>query len=156
MTNEGVAGSGCVTVRSARKGDLDEVQDLLAGSGLPLDGVGEWLPRFLVAEHEGRLIATAGLEVYESSALLRSVAVEPSWRGTGLGRRLIDDLLGHAKAQGIDDVYLLTTTAEHYFPRLGFACITRAEVPTCVQASAEFQGACPSSAVVMRRELAPS
>lgn len=153
MTNGSAADRGCVTVRPAQGSDLGRVQDLLGRSGLPLEGVEEWLSRFLVAEQEGRLIAAAGLEVYEASALLRSVAVEPDWRGTGLGRRLIDDLLSEAARRGIKDVYLLTTTAEHYFPRLGFACCTRADVPACVQASAEFQGACPSSAVVMRREL---
>ena len=155
MTSERAAG-GCVTVRPAQVGDLTHVQDLLTRSGLPLVGVDEWLPHFLVAEHEGELIATAGLEVYEASALLRSVAVEPHWRGTGLGRRLIDDLLSEAQVRGITDVYLLTTTAEHYFPRLGFACVTRADVPACVQVSCEFQGACPSSAVVMHRQLAAS
>ena len=156
MKSEIAAGKGCVTVRPARNGDLNRVQDLLSRSGLPLDGVAEWLVRFLVAEHEGRMVAAAGLEVYEASALLRSVAVEPDWRGTGLGRRLIEELLSEAQGRGITDVYLLTTTAEHYFPRLGFDCITRADVPVCVQASCEFQGACPTSAVVMHKQLAAS
>ena len=58
-----------------------------------------------------------------------------------------------ARANGVDTVYLLTTTAERFFPRLGFEPITRDQVPTTVQASVEFRSACPASAVVMRKRL---
>ena len=50
-------------------------------------------------------------------------------------------------------LYLLTTTAEGYFPKFGFERITRAEVPPSVQASVEFATACPASAIVMRKRL---
>jgi amino-acid N-acetyltransferase len=143
----------CVTVRSARSDDLAAIQELLRDAGLPTDGVADWLPRFRVAEVEGRIVAVAGMETYGPSALLRSVAVRPDWRGSGLGRLLVDDLLSDAESRGTHDVYLLTTTAEHYFPRLGFACIRREEVPELVQASVEFTSACPSSAVVMQKRL---
>ncbi len=49
--------------------------------------------------------------------------------------------------------YLHTTTAESFFPQLGFARIERQDVPLAVQASREFNGICPASAAVMRREL---
>ncbi len=146
---------GCSTVRVADKADLTAIHELLEAAGLPLAGVEEWLPSFLVAEHEGRIVAVAGLELYEASALLRSVAVRPEWQGSGLGRELVDRLLSQARERGIQDVYLLTTTAEHYFPRLGFACISRDQVPECVQCSVEFTCACPASAVVMQRTLEP-
>ena len=73
---------------------------------------------FIVAEREGELIGVAGLEVYGASALLRSVAVEDGWRGSGVGKALIDRALDQARQAGIEDVFLLTTTAERYFPRL--------------------------------------
>jgi amino-acid N-acetyltransferase len=50
-------------------------------------------------------------------------------------------------------VFLLTTTAENYFPRFGFACVGRDEVSESVKCSMEFQVACPASAVVMRKTL---
>ena len=50
-------------------------------------------------------------------------------------------------------LYLLTTTAERYFPKFGFERIERAEVPLSVQTSIEFTSACPSSATVMRKQL---
>ena len=143
----------CVSVRGAHGGDFSAVSGLLASAGLPTAGVEEWLPHFLVAEDRGEIVGAAGLELYGASALLRSVAVRPDWRGSGLARQLVDQLLAAAQDRGTHDVYLLTTTAEHYFPRLGFACITRAQVPPAVQRSVEFAEACPASAVVMQKTL---
>ena len=75
------------------------------------------------------------------------------WRGSGVGRTLIERALSVTRERGIKDVFLLTTTAEHYFPRFGFACVGRDSVGAALQASPEFQGACPASAVVMRKSL---
>ena len=143
----------CVLFRGARSGDLPEVLALLRKAELPTAGVSETFADFFVAEQDGRLIGAAGLEIYGPSALLRSVVVEDEWRGSGVGGRLIDRALGKAKERGIEDVFLLTTTAENYFPRFGFACVGREEVSPGVKASLEFQGACPASAVVMRKIL---
>jgi amino-acid N-acetyltransferase len=59
-----------------------------------------------------------------------------------------------AQAHGAETVFLLTTTAEKFFPKFGFEAITRADVPASVQTSVEFRSACPASAVVMRKRLA--
>jgi amino-acid N-acetyltransferase len=142
----------CLTLRSARAADLPHVVALLDRAGLPTEGVNaDGLTNFVIAESEGKPIGVVGLEVYRDSALLRSAAVEEQWRGSGVGRALIDRALALSREQGIRDVFLLTTTAEDYFPRFGFACISRESVPEAVQVSAEFQGACPSTAVVMRK-----
>ena len=144
----------CINLRSAAEDDLPNVLQLLQRAGLPTDGVsGAALSHFVIAESEGRPIGVVGLEIYRESALLRSAAVEESWRGSGVGRALVDRALAMTKEHGIHDVFLLTTTAEDYFPRFGFACIARESVPEAVKASAEFQGACPSSAVVMRKTM---
>jgi len=141
-----------VKLRTTTATDLPGVLDLLGRTGLPTEGVvADALPDFVVAEADGKLVGVVGLEVYRESALLRSVAVEESSRGSGVGRALIDRALALARERGIRDVYLLTTTAEHYFPRFGFACIGRQSVPDPVRASAEFRGACPSTAIVMRK-----
>jgi amino-acid N-acetyltransferase len=58
-----------------------------------------------------------------------------------------------AQNLGTPALYLLTTTAQTYFPAFGFEQIARSAVPTSVQASVEFTSACPSSAVVMRKRL---
>ena len=153
MTTE-ITKDRCVKLRSATPADLPAVLGLLTRAGLPTEGVDrEALHDFVIAEDGATAVGVVGLEVYRESALLRSAAVEESWRGSGVGRALIDRALAMSEERGIREVFLLTTTAEHYFPRFGFACVCRESVPEAVQVSAEFQGACPSTAVVMRKSM---
>jgi amino-acid N-acetyltransferase len=142
-----------VSLRDAQPADLPAVLALLGRAHLPTAGVADTLPHFVIAEDGGRIVGAVGLELYGASALLRSAAVEESWQGCGVGRTLIDRALEIARDRGIADVFLLTTTAEHYFPRFGFACVPRDTVNREVQASVEFRKACPASAVVMRKSL---
>ena len=141
------------TLRPARAHDLAAVSRLLTDANLPLDGVAESLGDFVVAESDGALVGVAGLERCGQYALLRSVAVRDAWRSRGVGRALVERVVADAGERGIPALYLLTTTAERYFPGFGFRTITRAEVPDGVRATAEFQSACPASATVMVRTL---
>ena len=148
------------TLRSATTGDLVAVERLLADAGLPVDGIADILATnaadFVVAEDPespGKLAAVAGLEVCRDDALLRSVAVRPEWRARGLGRDLVRRIVSLAEARGVNSLYLLTTTAEHYFPRLGFTRIDRDAVPLEIRDTIEFRAACPASAVAMTRPL---
>jgi N-acetylglutamate synthase-like GNAT family acetyltransferase len=143
-------------VRRATALDRANVEALLVASHLPLDGVGEALSCFVVAESGERIVGVAGIEncgARGEHALLRSVAVADEWRGRGLGRELVGRAIALAEEHGTKALYLLTTTAESYFPSFGFSTIARDGVPDDVQATAEFQGACPASATAMMREL---
>jgi N-acetylglutamate synthase-like GNAT family acetyltransferase len=145
------------TIRGAMADDTGAVEALLTASHLPLDGVREALDCFVVAHAEGRLVGVAGIEecgVRGEHALLRSVAVDPAWRSRGLGRTLVSRAIALAESRGAKALYLLTTTAEHYFPTFGFTTTSRDAVPDDVRATAEFQGACPASATVMVRQIA--
>lgn len=141
-------------VRPAAPADLPAVERLLAASHLPLDGVREAFDTFIVAEAGGEIVGVAGLEVCSDNALLRSVAVADEWRSHGLGRALVTRAIADAEARGIDALYLLTTTAKHYFPSFGFREVARDGVPEDVRETTEFRSACPASAVVMCRPLA--
>jgi len=141
-------------IRKAINRDLDAVEGLLSASVLPLDGVKENLSGFIVAEEGGRIIGAVGLEKFGSIALLRSAVVSNEHRGSGVGRRLVEHILERAEKDGIEELFLLTTTAEDYFPRFGFTRTTRSAVPPAVKASAEFRGACPDTALVMTRRIA--
>ncbi len=143
-------------IRAARPGDFTRVAGLLQANHLPIAGVPESLDAFLVAERDGRLVGVIGLECYGTDALLRSAAVDEPAQGTGLGAQLVDGIMTEAAVRGIRTLWLLTTTADQWFPRFGFTVAARADVPESVRASVEFQGACPDSAIVMRRALAPT
>lgn len=141
------------SIRAATAADAHAVRQLLRDSKLPVDGVPDDLAHFLVAARGDAVVGTIGLERYERSALLRSAAVRATERGTGIGEALVNRLLDQARADSVDTVVLLTTTAEGWFPRFGFVRIERSAVPGELHASAEFQGACPDSAVVMALPL---
>ena len=140
-------------IRAATAKDAPAVRAMLVDSKLPLDGVPDDLAHFLVAEREGRVVGAIGMELYGDAGLLRSAVVSPALRGTGVGEQLVHALLQQARANGTRDLVLLTTTAEKWFPRFGFERTTRADVPQSLHASEEFRGACPDTAVVMRRKL---
>jgi amino-acid N-acetyltransferase len=140
-------------IDAAHERDLPAVRRLLAAQALPLDGVDQHLA-MVVAKDGDTLLGAAAVELYAGGALLRSVVVDPEARGRGLGYRLTEAALRVAKERGADTAFLLTTTAEAFFPKLGFERIAREDVPASVQASVEFTSACPASAVVMRKRLA--
>jgi amino-acid N-acetyltransferase len=140
-------------IELARERDAAEVFELLELNHLPVDGLRDHLATTLVARQNERVVGSAALEVYSDGALLRSVSVAPWLQRAGLGRQLTDAAIQLARDTGVPAVYLLTTTAEEYFPRFGFERIERQEVPESVQASVEFTSACPSSAAVMRKSL---
>lgn len=142
-------------VRSAGAPDFPAVAALLQAAGLPTAGIPPSLPDFLVAESGAgdRILGAIGLEPYGPAALLRSAVVEPSERGSGVGHALVRALLVHATARGFRELYLLTLSAEEFFPRFGFERIRREEVPAAVRESVEFRESCPASATVMRLRL---
>jgi amino-acid N-acetyltransferase len=137
----------------ASAADAADLLDLLDRTKLPADGLLDHLQTTFVVRSEGRVVGSAALEVYADGALLRSVAVDPGLQGSGLGHRLIEAATAAAVELGVPALYLLTTTAEQFFPRFGFSQIARDEVPASVQESVEFRGACPASAIVMRKRL---
>lgn len=141
------------STRPASVADRAALFRLLEAANLPLAGLPEDLESFVVAEVRGRVVAAAGLELYGESALLRSVVVDPECQGTGIGRRIVSEALELARGRGAAQVFLLTTTAQDWFPRFGFSREDRSRVPQPMLESAEFRGACPASAVLMRLRL---
>lgn len=146
------------TFRAATVDDAPAILQLLTNAGLPVDGVADLLAtdarQFVVAEADARdVVAAAGLEVCGNNALLRSVAVREDWQRHGLGHQLVQRVVGEAESRGIAALYLLTMTAEHYFPRFGFDVVARDAVPAEIANTLEFKSACPASATAMTRAL---
>jgi N-acetylglutamate synthase-like GNAT family acetyltransferase len=145
-----------IEIRRAEGTDHTAIEQLLVSNDLPLDGLDAALPLALVAVDGGRLVGCGAIEARGASGLLRSVCVEAGVRGTGTGRRLVEELENLALASGINDIYLLTETAGSWFPRFGYEAADRSEVPAAMAASAEFMTACPVSALLLRKSLAVS
>lgn len=146
--------SPTISIRSATPGNVDAVVDLLKTAGLPVDDVPDIFGEcFGVAIVNNSIVGTAGIERHGDLGLFRSAAVRADQRGKGIGQALTRNRIVWAKARGIADLYLLTTTAADYFPRHGFEVIARESVPAEIAKTKEFTSLCPSSATVMRLEL---
>lgn len=133
--------------------DLAPVSGLLAGADLPTEDVAEHLDNFLAVWDGKRLVGVVGMELHKGGGLLRSLVVDPAYRGTGLGRALTREILSHAWSHGIVDVGLLTTTAEKFFTKEGFRAVPREAIPEWIKESREFKVYCPSTAVCMVKRL---
>lgn len=131
------------------RADAEAILSLLSESDLPADGVIEGISSFFVADLSGLVIGTAGLETHGHDGLLRSVVVKEGMRGRGIGRRLASRVIGAARSANLRNLYLLTTSAEAYFPRHGFVRVDRESVTREIQDSVEFRDVCPSTATAM-------
>ena len=146
-----------LAIRPAAVDDLHAIVSLLRSRDLPVDGFADLLraapERVLVAELNDVVVGSAALDVHGTHALLRSVAVARDLSALGVGTRLVNDVLAMARSVGISSLYLLTTTADAWFPKFGFTVTTRDAVPASIASTVEFTSACPSSAVVMTTRI---
>lgn len=134
-------------LRGATAADQPDILALLAASGLPTgDLKGGALPHFIVAEGAGCLMGCAAVETFASAGLLRSLAVAPEARGTGLGSRLLAAAERIAREAGLHQLYLLTTDQGGFFANHGYHAEERAQVPAAILAHPQFAGLCPASA----------
>ncbi|MPZ59693.1 MAG: GNAT family N-acetyltransferase [Propionibacteriales bacterium] len=83
-----------------------------------------------VAERSGRTVGTVALtDEGGGTGQLRWFLVDPSARGSGLGRRLLRALLDHAQARGFTHIKLWTVhlldAAAHLYVEAGFRRIER-------------------------------
>ncbi len=73
-----------ISVERANADDLSAILDLLVRNDLPQEGLSNHLATTLVARAGQAVVGSATLELYGLTALLRSVAVEPTLQGQNL------------------------------------------------------------------------
>jgi amino-acid N-acetyltransferase len=116
-------------VRRARISDVRAIKALVdhyAGQVLlakQLVTLYEDVQEFWVARRGGEVVGCAALHVlWEDLAEIRTLAVHPSARGTGVGHALVDRLVDQARELGLQRVFVLTFE-ERFFGRHGFVVI---------------------------------
>lgn len=143
-----------MTCQPATEADRPAIIDLLTQADLLTDDLPANLGTFTLACADGQLVGVAGVEMLGKYGLLRSVAVLPAYKGQQIGNQLVDVSILTARNQSVSAIYLITTTADRYFERLGFARVERSNVPDVIAQTQQFSNLCPASAVVMKKMLA--
>ncbi|MBI2723875.1 MAG: GNAT family N-acetyltransferase [Chloroflexi bacterium] len=108
------------TLRASVPSDVPRIIEMLVQEHLPPVFVEEFLSRFVTVERAGSVIGCGGIEVYGESAVIRSVAIDASARGLGLGGVLARRLISDARDGGARDIYLFTQDAREFWAHLGF------------------------------------
>lgn len=140
-------------INAATLDDYSGIKTLLESVNLPVEGVREHLNHFMTLKKNRQLSGVVGLEIYDTKAILRSLAVHKNQQGEGYGQILTDQIIQQARKQNIAELYLLTETAESFFKRFGFETISRDLVDAKVKTSIQFELLCPESAPCMRMKL---
>jgi amino-acid N-acetyltransferase len=104
-------------------------------------------------EDGDEVIATVAVEYDYNNALLRSLSVSEEKRKTGMGAELVSFIEDYVKKQGVQNVFLLTTTAADFFSKRGYKIIERSNVPDFIQNTTEYSVICASSSTLMKKEL---
>ena len=142
-----------LTLRRTDEDDLGYVETLLSRNGLPSRDVGSGSGRFFLGLVDDRPVGVIGLERYGSDGLLRSLVVERSARGNGYGAKLCVGLEERASRNGIDRLFLLTTTAASFFSDIGYVELDRERAPKPIQETSQFTELCPDTATCLVKKL---
>jgi len=133
---------------------LGTVRRLLGQANLPLADLTEaHLEHFFIHGSADAPEGVVGLELYPPAALLRSLAVARASRGKGIGSALLSDAEHYARKHDVQEIYLLTATAERFFASRGYDRIERDDAPPAIRATQEYSTLCSATSVLMRKRL---
>ena len=126
-----------IDIRPARISDMRQVGELVNGFArhnlmLPksYDQLARNFREFVVAvDEDQRVLGCGALRIYSDElAEIISLAVDEAAHGAGIGRRLVQRLVGEARQLQLQTVFALTLQ-EAFFHRLGFQTVPRDNFP---------------------------
>jgi amino-acid N-acetyltransferase len=123
-------------IRKAILQDARQIHRLLlnyAKDGLVLSRslmeIFEAIRDFYVFVEGDRVVGAAALNIcWEDLAEVRSLVVDESFAGHGIGKHLVEACLSEARTLGIGRVFALTYQ-QAFFEKLGFSVIEKSELP---------------------------
>jgi amino-acid N-acetyltransferase len=142
----------------SRNPQLSVVSALLQAQALPTEDITEQhMVNFFVARRSAKAdspaLGVVGAEIFDSVALLRSLAVRDDVRGFGFGHRLVEYAEACLKQEAVTDLYLLTNTAEPFFIKLGYIKIAKDIAPLEIKQTREFAHLCPDNSALLMKHL---
>ena len=97
--------------------------------------------RFTILTRDGVIIGCVGLYPYPEEGMgeVACLAVHPDYQDTGHGNRLLDEVEKEAKRQDLENLFLLTTQAQHWFQERGFQEASLEDLPMAKQDLYNYQ-----------------
>ncbi|XDD46551.1 arsenic resistance N-acetyltransferase ArsN2 [Leptospira sp. WS39.C2] len=143
-----------VIFQSANDDELPVIFQMLRDNHLPFEDITHIsIQNFLLAKFETLTIGCIGIEEFKEIALLRSFCVKESYRKLRIGKSMYQMMENSCHKKGITELFLLTTTAESYFTKLGFLVTDRSKTPEFIKNTTQFRLICPDSAICMKKNL---
>lgn len=125
-----------MTIRKAKLSDSEAIYNLAnfyAKKGLMLarsrSSIYENIRNYSVMEVDGQVIGVGALSILWSDlAEIRTLAVDESFSGQGVGRKMVEHFVNEAKEMGIDKVFTLTYQ-KVFFDKCGFKEVEKSYIP---------------------------
>ena len=147
-----------MNIRQAKISDAQAIHALVSSYAeldkmlfLSMADIYENLQRFTIAEVDGRLAGCCALQIIWSDlAEIRSLAIDKSFIGKGIGKALVSMALEKAQTLGVKKVFTLTLE-EGFFKKLGFKKVPKEQLPMKVWsdcAKCSKQDRCDESAMI--------
>jgi len=125
-------------IRKARVDEVREIQKMLANQAQ----LGDLLPRSLSELFDNlrdifvyrdnskpEIIGTCSMHIcWEDLAEIRSLVVLDSYRGQGIGKKLVEACVSEAVALGLNRIFVLTYQVQ-FFQKMGFRQVDKATLP---------------------------
>jgi amino-acid N-acetyltransferase len=123
-------------IRQAESQDVETIVRTIAhyaSQGLMLPrshtALHDALPNYLVADVDGEVIGSGGLEQYSpSTAEIFGLATSPDKSIPGVGSRIVEALIQKARGENISQVFALTL-APGFFQKMGFRKVENKDLP---------------------------
>ena len=140
-------------IKRLNRAEIPYARKLLKDNALPFSDIENESLQLFSIQQKNKTLGIIGYEQFGKHGLLRSFVIEEKYRSKGLGGQVLIDFEGLAAEAGIENFFLLTTTAENFFSRNGYQKFNRNAVPDQIAKTTEFNSLCPQSAVCMRKKL---
>ena len=141
-----------MTIIPVSSANFSTAVNQLKQNNLPTEDISETTKLFVLLD-DNKVSGTIAIEHSGAEGLLRSLSVPEEQRNNGLGIQLVNFIENYAQQNGVQNLYLLTTTAEKFFIKRAYEVVDRNEVPRFIQKTSEFSSVCPSSAIIMKKIL---